>query len=382
MDLRVTASEVLGDAFIGIAWEGARGWLVFYEPGTVKGAPAALRKALGLESGQLRVVPVPGGVPAVQHSRNLDYVVSVQEELAELGAPKHSLDERCGLLEIGVLSSANTRSVEDLLLEGIPNRNWFELVEITEEDLPTPDNRGQSEADYVGGKRLQIASQPAYCTASLGFYKDLPGGGREWWGVTAAHCLPDQLAYTSGAFRITTQQWRIGGVDIGVVPGGTANYYVYGGPMDLVVTQLNRPVVDRHYIRDAAVDTFTDLTWWQWHVNLDADGDTVCQSGQATNQIRCGSITDRNAGYWLNSNQSKIGVAININGIREAEFTSTTQGGDSGGSVWHVQSSSTSNLAGVHHGSNDTYFYYTHASYLLSTFGLTSVVECDWAGTC
>lgn len=387
-EVRAAASRAFPESYIGIAWEAATGWIVYHADDAPSRLGDRIASDLGLKPSNLRTVAVAGGVPAQQQIENQKYLISILSELAEHGAPATTMSDRCGLLDVQVLLDADTAAVEKLLLAGIPSGS-FALRLIDESDLTTEvSTRNVAGANYLGGQKLEITGNGGDCTTGLGLFKDTPGG-REWWGVTAAHCLPDQPGYTEDTFGVTTAQWRVGSADIGVTNGGTTNYFWYGGPMDIVVTQIDRRPLDKHWIEDGTVDIFTNMTWWQWHTNLDHNHDVTgavyCSSGQKSDVLRCGNLNNRNHSFSVSAIKSGIGVAADFHSIRRVTFVGeNVEEGDSGSGVWHVQNlaNEVHNFAGILGFRDATSWSYTHSSYILTTFGLTSIVECDWFGNC
>lgn len=376
-ELRDVALRSLGSSFIGISWEAATGWVVYVTDSTSIGGE------LGLDDSEYRLEVVPGGVAASEYLDSLAFAASIQPDLSELGVDGFGLDERCGLIEFRYRPGSDVKAIRQVLDSEIePSAYW--LREATAQDRTQVMQRGTSDPQWVGGKRVQVGNNNSTCTGNLGFYKDT-SAGREWWGLTAAHCLPDQPGYVSGSFATTTEVWRQAGQDVGIVPGGTTTYYAYGNGIDIAVTQIDRDAAARTYITDSTnPDTFQTFVWWQWSSSLDAVGDRVCTAGQATNALSCGDLEKRNDFYTLPASESGIGRTIFMTDVRLVENTTrAVNNGDSGGATWHRQSSTSHNLAGVLHASRgSSKFLYSHISFALSTFGLVSVVECNSLGTC
>jgi hypothetical protein len=91
-----------------------------------------------------------------------------------------------------------------------------------------PENRSSYHNPYFGGARLVVGAGGG-CTSSIGWHK-----GSQRWGVVAAHCLPNQSNYSSGAFSTSDQDW-VQGIEIDVSAGPSTTYFSYGGHIDQAI---------------------------------------------------------------------------------------------------------------------------------------------------
>lgn len=358
--LRKEAEGAFGEAYVGIHWDAIEGNYV-----VTTNNDSALSEVDFGEHVAVRVVPQAPG--ETESKRSSEVLRRNGDELLKLGVEGWHYDETCGAMTVSVFADVDpgpavTRVNE--LLGDHPTR----FVSVAPADNG-PEGRSNYHDPYIGGSRMNIQGN-SDCTASMGWYK-----GSEIWGVTAAHCLPNQTGYTSGTFATVNRNWYQGGQDIDVNAGQSTNYYVYGDAMDMVVVQLDISAANSIMTVDLTPyglpDSYVAMNWWDWDVAIGAVGDQYCHTGIATNAESCGSLLRKNGTNNYTAAQSGVGVPINLDELWGVSASSAS--GDSGGPWWR-RSGSTRWLAGVHHGKDGGDPAFTHVAYLKSTLGLTAPV--------
>jgi hypothetical protein len=361
-DLHHLAMSTFGSDFVGIHWDVDEMKYVVTTTQSV-GREADL-------SDNVIVRVTPNAVGRQSFVKAADTLDRHALELLELGVAGWSYDETCGVLTVNIFESA----AQEPAIQGVRRLIGDQpvLFSVAEPEDYAEQDRDDYRNPYIGGTELNIQGNVGRCTANLGWYKVQPGAN-SYWAITAAHCLPDQPGYTPGSLGVTDVNWGQGLHDIDILPGPSSTYFVYGGPMDVAIVQMNIGISNQLISFDPAStvlpDTVLSMGWWDWSTTLGALGDTYCHTGLTSNGLYCGALLRKNGTKNISAASSDLGVAVSKNGLWAVSTTSG--GGDSGGPWWR-QSGTSRWLAGVHEGKDDGSPAFTHVAYLKSILGLTA----------
>ncbi len=379
LGLREAAESIAAQSYIGLDYTVATGvFTIHVAPGLKSDVvAAAIADRAGIDSAGIEVRVVQDGIPAQKALANYERLNAAGLDLLDSPAEisMFMLDSTCGYVFVYVKPELVGKA--DSVISRYIDTSEAVILPMSEADRITPALREDSHNPQVGGAAVGLSptsSTAMGCTINIPWYKT----NGEWWGVTAAHCLPSQPGYVSGAWGLTFQNWYQG-TDIDINGSGTSGtYFAYGGELDMAVVQIDRPgkknTITHVPTIAPRVESQLRLDYFHWSTSMDVPGYMICQAGKTSNNKKCGPLNvDRYSANYT-SNQSGIGEPISVNNMFIVDVAG--QLGDSGGTVWHQQSNNgDDNLVGVLHGRSPSTFVYSHVAYLNSIYGLHRPAE-------
>lgn len=267
-------------------------------------------------------------------------LTAIMDDLNELALRRKDPAILESLTSFSLLDKSNEVEVQliglndqkmEMLNKAVSNRPGITFKEST----------GRVKAEITMNPGCEVSRNASMAgSGSIGFRAKRNSDGKLGF-VTAGHAiLVGETAYYSGGTAV-----------------GTCVNSQQSGTVDAAFVTINTPA------SDDASNTLCGTS------NLLSVSTTLPGVGTTVNKI--GQSTGATSGTIISTNVSVIGsTGSTITNMTSANYTSA--GGDSGGPVYtYISSSGTRPTAGIHMGASGSTRYFTKASNILSTFGLS-----------